>query len=190
MNTAKLIARILLLAMAAATLACNNDVNRSASPVLLTLSSEQVINVWDLAPGAQNCDQAVVNVTMTSILKNASEVDQRFNEVRLDRFRISYVRTDGGTLVPAPFVRSMNATIAPGNSATFGSFPVVLADAMTQAPFVSLLPGNGGRDPETGRQIIRMDVVMDVFGETLAGANVSSRVRFPLDFCYGCGGCS
>ena len=45
-------------------------------------------------------------------------------------------------------------------------------------------------DPETGRQIVRMDVIMDFFGETLSGSNVAGRTRFTLDFCYDCGGCS
>ena len=43
---------------------------------------------------------------------------------------------------------------------------------------------------ETGRPIVGLDVVVEVFGETLAGERVSGSTRFPLDFCFDCGGCS
>jgi hypothetical protein len=35
-----------------------------------------------------------------------------------------------------------------------------------------------------------MDVIVEIFGQTLAGENVSGSTRFPLDFCFHCGGCS
>jgi hypothetical protein len=35
-----------------------------------------------------------------------------------------------------------------------------------------------------------MDVLVELFGETLAGERVSGSTRFPLDFCYNCGGCA
>jgi hypothetical protein len=93
--------------------------------------------------------------------------------------------------VPAPFVRSVDLLVPVGGGATnLQSFVVFQADAVRQQPFAALLPQNGGRDPETGRPIVRMDVIMDFFGETLAGSNVSARTRFTLDFCFQCGGCA
>jgi hypothetical protein len=34
-----------------------------------------------------------------------------------------------------------------------------------------------------------MDVIIEVFGQTIAGENVSGSTRFPIDFCYHCQGC-
>jgi hypothetical protein len=67
---------------------------------------------------------------------------------------------------------------------------VIEADALTQAPFAALRPQNGNRDPETGRPVVKLEVVLEVFGDTLAGDNVSDSTAFPLEFCYACGGCA
>ena len=111
--------------------------------------------------------------------------------VSVTRYRVSYVRTDGGTQVPSPFVRTIDILVASnGTDAGLGSFTILTSDAINQAPFAALFPQNGGRDPETGRGTVRMDVIVEIFGETLAGANVAGRTRFPLDFCFNCGGCA
>jgi hypothetical protein len=185
--------RMTLIAAAMAALSCSNELNRSASPVLLLVTNTQDIHQIDLA-GGTGCDATIGSISVTATLKNpASDVTQTFNQVRITRYRVSYVRTDGGTAVPAPFVRSTDLLISPGGAGTpLSDFLVLTADQVTQAPFASLLPQNGGRDPETQRRVVRMDVIVDVFGETLAGTNVSGRTRFPLDFCYQCSplGCS
>jgi len=173
------------------SLSCGGDITRNASPIELVVTNTQILQRIDLA-GGTNCDQNVGTIQLRALLKNTSTgVDQRFNDVRITRYRVSYIRTDGGRLVPAPFVRSMDSFLAAGGSATsLSSFLIIQGDAITQAPFVSLLPTNGGRDPDTGRPRIGLDVIIEVFGQTLAGENVSGRTRFPLDFCYNCGGCS
>ena len=79
--------------------------------------------------------------------------------------------------------------ITTDNDAQLSDFLVIEPDALVQAPFVALLPQNGGRDPDTQRPIVKMDVIMEFFGETLGGSNVYDATRFPLDFCYDCGGC-
>jgi hypothetical protein len=60
---------------------------------------------------------------------------------------------------------------------------------LRRAPFVALQPQNGGRDPETGRTVVQVDVTVEVFGETLAGDNVYDATTFPLESCFACGGC-
>ncbi|MEA2569581.1 MAG: hypothetical protein QOI24_1582 [Acidobacteriota bacterium] len=175
-----------------AALSCS-EVNRQSSPVLLTLTNSQNFNQIDLSGGA-GCTGSVGTVLIeTRTIQNTAnqgvDVNNRLNDVRITRYRVSYSRTDGGKMVPAPFVRSMDVLIAPGGSATLSRFLVLEGDAFNQAPFAALLPQNGSRDPETGRPIVKMEVVLEVFGETLAGENVSASTRFPLDFCYACGGC-
>jgi hypothetical protein len=187
----KLISTALVVAMSVISFSCGNDFTRSASPVELVLTNDQELNRIDLSPTAVGCDTRLGTVQVRAILKAPSNVDQRFNDVRLTRYRVSYVRTDGGTLVPAPFVRTIDVLVTPGGAGSdLGGFLAFQTEAFNQAPFASLLPINGGRDPETGRTVVRMDVVLEVFGETLAGSNVSGRTRMPLDFCFNCGGCA
>jgi len=175
-----------------AAMSCS-EVNRQSSPVLLTLTNSQNFNQIDLS-GGTGCTGTVGSVQMTTrVIQNTAnggtDVNNRLNDLRLTRYRISYQRTDGGTVVPAPFVRSMDVVISPGGSAALSQFLVIEGDAFNQAPFAALLPQNGGRDPQTARPVVKMDVILEVFGETLAGENVSASTRFPLDFCYACGGC-
>jgi len=170
---------------------CSGDINRSSSPVELVVTNSQNINQFDLKLGAPNCNQDVGTILMSAIVKNTNTADNRFNDVRITRYRVSYVRTDGGHAVPATFVRSIDTLLtANGGSTSLSKFLIVEGDALNQAPFASLLPLNGGRDPETGRPLVKMDVIVEVFGQTLAGENVSGSTRFPLDFCFDCGGCA
>ena len=177
-----------------------NDINRQASPVSLIVSDTQKLHLIDLAgdvPGSTTCQQNVDIVHLTTVLvqppfanpnPNVSNAD--LNQVKIDRYQVSYVRADGGHLVPAPFVRSTSIVIAAGGSGDPGSLQLVDPNALNQAPFAALLPQNGGVDPETGKRIITMDVITTFFGQTLAGERVSGSTRMTLDFCFSCGGCS
>jgi hypothetical protein len=187
----KRVSNIWIIAVAALVFGCSGDINRSSSPVELVVTNTQNLNRFDLLVGAANCDQDVGSVLMQAIVKNSATADNRFNDVRITRYRVSYVRTDGGHAVPATFVRSIDTLLtANGGNTALSKFLVVESDALNQAPFASLLPVNGGRDPETGRPVVKMEIVLEVFGQTLAGENVSGSTRFPLDFCFDCGGCA
>lgn len=176
----------LMITAAMAAVSCNNELTRDASPVQLLVTNTQTISQIDLA-GGTGCDQKIGTINVTATIKNPNvNTPQQYNAVRLSRYRVSYVRTDGGTAVPAPFVRSMDQLVTTGASTPLNDFLILTSDQLLQAPFASLLPQNGSRDPETNRSVVGMDVIVDVFGETLAGSNVSGRTRFPLDFCYRC----
>jgi hypothetical protein len=175
-----------------AALSCS-EANRQSSPVTLTLTNSQNFNQIDLSGGA-GCTGSVGSVLMTTrtvqnVANGGENVNNALNDVRLTRYRVSYSRADGGSTVPASFVRPMDVVIGPNGTASLSQFLVLEGDAFNQAPFAALLPQNGGRDPQTGRPIVKMEVVLEVFGETLAGQNISASTRFPLDFCYACGGC-
>ncbi|HKB79896.1 MAG TPA: hypothetical protein VKH35_09295 [Thermoanaerobaculia bacterium] len=183
-----------------ATGSCS-DANKQSSPVTLLVTTDQVLHTIDLSPGALNCNQEIGTVLMQAIQVQSSgsnlappsnplQSPADLNVVKIDRYQVSYVRIDGGHLVPSPFVRSISTSLTPGGAGQSTSFVAFDPNALNQAPFAALLPQNGGIDPETGRRVITMDLVLTVFGQTLAGEKVSGNTRFSLDFCYSCGGCS
>lgn len=180
-------ALLLVALLAASLLSCSGEVTDSSSPVQLIVTNSQNLSTLDLA-GGENCDQDVGTINMRVMSLNGQS--GQLLQVRVNRYRVSYQRTDGGKAIPAPFVRSMDTLIGVGESGSLSKFTIVEGDALVQAPFVSLLPQNGGRDPDTGRPIIKMDVIVEIFGETLGGDRVYDSTRFPLEFCYACGGCS
>lgn len=184
--------RLMVLAAIAAVVVggCSNELANNSSPVELIVTNTQAISQIDLAPNSdQDCDADIGTINMQVIAKREG-ITGNFNQVRITRYRVSYQRTDGGRLIPAPFVRSIDSLISVGGTGALTNFIVVEGSALTQAPFVALLPQNGGRDPDTGQRTVKMDVIVEIFGETLGGDNVYDSTRFPLDFCYDCGGCA
>jgi hypothetical protein len=172
-----------------AMLSCN-AVNRETSPVLVEVSGTQTLNQVDLAPNAPGCNTSIGTVQISVRQKNAKNTggDANLNDVRLTRYQVEYQRTDGGKLVPPGFVRSTAQLLtANGAAVTLSDFVAFETNAFNQAPFAALLPVNGNRDPETGLNYVKMDLILTVYGETLAGDRVSGSARFPLNFCYNCG---
>ncbi|HEU5163691.1 MAG TPA: hypothetical protein VFV54_11130 [Thermoanaerobaculia bacterium] len=185
------IGKLLAMTMALAALSlsgCNEGPMRTASPVELVATIDQELHVLDFADA--DCGE-VGTVTLRNLIKRTdTETDVRFLDVVVSSYRVSYRRTDGGTQVPAPFVRTLSMLIpAGGNGTDLGSFLLFEPGAVNQAPFAALRPSNGGVDPETGKRNVTMEVIFDFFGKTLSGDDVSARARMELTFCQGCGGC-
>ena len=181
---------VALLALAGTS--CNtSDYERNTSPVALIVTNTTTLNTIDVL-GGTGCGVNTSTINLQAIVKNPTTitditVNPAFNNVRITRYRVAYVRTDGGTLVPASFVNSIDILLTPGGSSS-GKFVIFRADAFSQAPLAALSSGTG-RDVETNRPFVNIDVVVEIFGQTLAGENVSGSTRFPLTFCANCGGC-
>lgn len=163
-----------------------DDVAREQTPVELVATFEQDVLLFDLSDAA--CP-GPGTLLLRAIKKTDTAAPDTFLDVRLQRMRISYRRTDGGTVAPDSFVTTMSGLVPIGGDATVNSFFIFDTNALDNAPFASLVPANGGFDPETGNQIIKLDVIIEVFGETLSGEPVFGRTEFPLSVCFSCGGC-
>ena len=187
--TRKPISIAAVLLAVAAFAGCSNELTKNAAPVELVVTNTQNLHRLDVAPNDDaDCDESVGTINMQVIPKSSSTTGS-FVQVRVTRYRVSYQRIDGGRQVPSSFVRSIDSLIGVGESGTVDQFVILEGSAVNQAPFAALLPQNGGRDPETGQRFVKMDVIVEIFGETLGGDNVYDATRFPLEFCYDCGGC-
>src|SRR5260370_35960702 len=157
----------------------------------LVVSTTQILRQIGLAGagvGSTKCQQSIGRVHILALqlsppTTNPNLTPANLNQVKIDRYRVSYVRADGGHLVPAPFVRSISSLVNVGSTAEATGFQAFDPTALNQAPFAALLPQNGGRDPETGRAIGPMDLILEVFGTTLAGERVSGTTRMTLALC-------
>lgn len=180
---AKLKANLTLALVVVALTAACSEANRSSAGVELIGTTSQDVLVIDLL----NPPETALGTILLQAIQTGTTSDARFLDVNLVNYRVSYERTDGGTQVPQAFVRTTSGVIAVGGGASaLNSFQIFTSEQLDQAPFVALLPQNGGRDPQTGQPIVKMNAVVDIFGETLSGKNVSTRVRIPLWFCAGC----
>jgi hypothetical protein len=186
MKKSKLLAVVALAAVS--VLGCSSELTESAAPVELLVTHIQRLSVLDVEPGNEaTCNAEIGTITMQVRPRNPNASGSQ-SAVRITRYQVSYRRTDGGTVVPVSFVRAIDTLIAVGGSAG-SDFSLFQLGAFSQAPFAALLPQNGGRDAETLRPVIGMEVGLDVFGETLGGDNVTDSTTIPLEFCYDCGGC-
>src|SRR5436190_20922070 len=130
-----------------------NDINRQAAPIDLVVTNTQLLTRIDLAgdpPGSTNCQGFIGTIHILAIQLQPSSSNPNLtaadlNQVKIDRYRVSYVRADGGHLVPAPFVRSISTLVGIGQASDASNFQVFDPNAILQAPFVALLPQNGGR---------------------------------------------
>jgi hypothetical protein len=189
MGTKKIafIATVMLLSVA--VLSCNS-VARESSPVLLVVSGTQNLNQIDLRPGAAGCATSLGTVQLSVRLLQTNAPRTDLDDVKLDRYQVTYQRTDGGKLIPPTFVRSTAQVLTAGGGAVaLSDFIAFETNALNLAPFAALLPQNGGKDPDTGLGFVKMDIILTVYGSTLAGERVSGSARFPVNFCYNCGGC-
>lgn len=200
MNTVK-IQRLLAMTLGLAALTmsgCQEGAN-NPSPIDLVARVQQHFQVVDVT--ATSC-QVIGSVFLRPIVKDANPVDGRFLDVRLTSYRVTYRRTDGGTLAPQTFTRTLSMVLprdvettinlrlpVPGDVPEPDSLLILDTAAINQAPFAALRGSNGGVDPETGRRNVTLEAVIDFFGETLSGENVAARTRMEYTACVGCGAC-
>jgi len=178
------------------TFSCDEDINQQGSPVLLVANVTEAMSQIDFTD--PECSPAVV-YSIRAIPKRTTvpggtgtvEADVRFLDVVIRTMRTSFVRVDGGTVVPPPLVENLSFLVpATGEASEIPARLIFPVEYLREAPFVALTAGAGGRDPETGQPFVRMDMVVEFFGETLAGDPVYTSLRWPATFCFNCGGCA
>jgi hypothetical protein len=191
----KKLALIVAIALPSVAILSCNSVARESGSVELVVGGTQLINQIDLQGGASGCATSLgtVNIRILPLQPQndpTRPVQTQFLDVKLDRYQVSYQRTDGGKLVPPSFVRSTAQVITlTGGTQSLSDFIAFETNALNQAPFAALLPQNGGKDAETGLSFVKLNIILTVFGQTLAGDRVQGSATFPINFCYNCGGC-
>lgn len=183
---------VALITLALIVVGCNNDISRSSAPVELLMSTtSQPIATFDIAAATSTaCQQNVSNVLIENRLKNPATSSTTFLDVHLTRYRVTWTRTDGGKQVPAAVDSAMDLLVAAGGTSSTAIFHLGQFDIFSQSPFAALLPQNGGKDPDTGSTHLKFNITTTVFGQTLAGDNVSASSTIPLEVCFNCGGCT
>ncbi len=151
---------------------CTNTQGETESPVFITVNIELqpgFINVANVAP------VQIDTITLRSALKDPAAVDTRgFADTQINSYRVTFTRTDGGTLVPPAQTFGAGVVVPVNGTATLENFPVLYGPALQQSPFDQLLPFNGGIDRETGRDEIDTAFNLTFYGQTVSGHRVES----------------
>jgi hypothetical protein len=172
MKTKTLTALALVAALAFAS-GCTNPQGESESPVFITVDLEEqpgFVNVATPAP------VQVDTILLNSELKDPDATDpQGMADAQINSYRVTFTRTDGGTIVPQAQTFGCGVVVPSGGEATLNNFPILYETALQQSPFDQLLPFNGGIDRETGRDEIDTAFNLTFYGTTVSGKRVQSQ---------------
>jgi len=116
-------------------------------------------------------------VNIDSVITTPAGGSSSLMDVELNTIEITYARADTGTRTPMPFVYNVVGSVPAGGQLTYSDLPVMTVDQLRGDPLRDLLYENGAVDSETGASIIKINLTMRVFGQTLAGVDVSSVPR-------------
>jgi hypothetical protein len=163
---------------------CSADyVTDSQAQVLLVVTS---INsgspiLSDVREDSGTIINCPTEVALTSILKNPNSPVLDTEKVVLQRYDVSYVRSDGraveGVDVPYRFSAPLTATLGPGDELTI-SIDIVRHQAKIEQPLSSI----------TGLDIVEMTANVTFYGETISRQNVSASGAATIRFADYAGG--
>jgi hypothetical protein len=171
------------IALALVMVACGADyVEQGKSTVLLVLQSITSGSggapiLADVRTGEQNdsITNCVASVGMALFLKNPNNPGNPTETVVLQRYDVSYVRSDGraveGVDVPYRFSEPMTASITPGETATV-SIDIVRHQAFLEQPLSQIAAGS----------IVEITANVTFYGETVSRQTVSASGAVSIRF--------
>jgi hypothetical protein len=135
---------------------------------------------------ALGIDVAIEDLTVQSNAKSPDVTLGSQQDVRITRWVITPERTDGGTTASPQAIFDQGIIVPAGGSTDLENWRVYPVEFLDEVPLARLLPENGGVDPETGNRNIRQRLVLQMFGETMSGKQVST-IPQPIQFNFFCG---
>ncbi len=167
-----------------ATVSCggNSTLNETEAVVFLTVDVTQYNPEIDVS---QTFDVSVDSMNIDSHSKDPNGALTANQDVNLTRWVITPYRTDGGTAASPQWVHDTGVYVPAGGSAALTNYRVYPAEYLRQPPLNSLLPENGGVDPETGQNHIRQSLRIEIYGTTVSGKSVKAEKTLAFNFTYG-----
>ncbi len=138
------------------------------------LESDVVIN-----PPSGKCYYVIgdlAKVTFTAKLLSPTRTPTFYNDIRVYRYRVRYIRTDGrnveGVDVPYSYEGAMDVYV-PVNGTVSWSFDIVRTTAKEESPLIELANTNNA---------IEAIAIIDFYGEDMAGNKVTASGRLSVHF--------
>lgn len=119
----------------------------------------------------------VPQLTVRSIPAQPDGVTSALMDVELEKLEVLFERSDAGTRVPPPYVVDVLGTVPIAGTLNLNNWDVMSFEQFRTPPLSDLKFENGGVDAETGLNVVRLDLIIRVFGRTRAGDEVASVPR-------------
>ena len=158
--------------------------NESAPTILIIDRINAVTDPFgDVLSRSGTIPDDLIEVLFTAHLKASTSppgtpASPELGDVVLERYEVTFVRTDGGTAVPRGFQRAMNARVrltphgAENRFVTTVDLTILPATSKSQPPISFLI--DPGLEPDTGFVNIQLDATIRFFGHTIAGEPVTA----------------
>lgn len=165
----------ILAALALVAVSCggNSTLDDTEAAVVITVAVDQYNPDIDICTMA-GIDVAIDDMSVSSAPKTPGMILGSNNDVNITRWVITPSRSDGGTTASPEWVIDQGVYVPAGGTTDLENWRVYPAEYFQLAPLSSLLPENGGFDPETGNRNIRQTLRVQLFGQTVSGKAVSS----------------
>ncbi|MCU0292818.1 MAG: hypothetical protein MUF10_12650 [Thermoanaerobaculaceae bacterium] len=176
---------VALCSVAAAVMAGCSGSNHSAdtdAPVYLTVDITK--GVAD-APVNLGADVIIPSMSIKSFPKAPGANLSSQDDVVLDQWVVTFRRTDGGTATSPAWNNTYNVYVPNGGTATLENYRIMPVEYLSQPPLNQLFPENGGFDRETGKDNIRQELTISLYGKTIGGRKVSLTFPVTIRFYYG-----
>jgi hypothetical protein len=167
---------------------CNERFDDSASPLWFTVtsitpSSTPFGDVYDSSTNSFHPDTVDVGLEAHFADQNEPPSGSAYTTIQVDRYRVSFSRTDGGVEVPAGFEQSLSVQVeAEGAEVLISGLVILRADQKLQPPLVYLTPLSYGFEPSTGYTTIACNCLVEFFGHTLDGEQVYAAGGVGINF--------
>lgn len=161
----------------------------SPAPVILVVGSVSQTSdpFGDVLTSGGTVPEDTLQVNFTARLKNPTDLTApAMQDILIQRYEVTYERTDGGTAVPQGFQRSVNARVRitphgqQNELLTTLDVTVVPSTSKTQPPISHLI--SPGVEPGTGFVNIQVRATIRFFGETVSGVPVSASASVGINF--------
>jgi len=178
-----LLAAVMALALLAFGCTAENDIDNTNNNVILVLDGLAPISdpFGDVITGTGTILDDTLSATFSAHLKapistNPLIVIPALQEVVLERYEVTFTRTDGGTAVPAGFTRGIalrvRLTEEGADELVSSTITLVIVPSTQKAqPPISFLV-SPGIEPDTNFTNIQVTANITFFGRTLAGNRV------------------
>ena len=160
---------------------CESRTDRSEGGVLLSITD------FDGLPVRVNVNGTTLvqigSITIQNVPKNPDADTSALMNVEMQSYEVRYERVDGGNRVPPPLVEGIFGIAPVNGNETYDNLVIMGAEQLLNPPLEDLLFVNGGIDPETGSQVIKIRFRIRFFGRTLTGDAVATEpANFDIEF--------
>ena len=127
-----------------------------------------------------------ISIDFVARMKNPADLTQPgLQDIVLERYEVTFTRTDGGSAVPAGFTRSINSRVRVTPHGQQNEFLTtvgitILPSTMKSQPPISHLI-TVGFEPATGYINIQVDAAIRFFGHTVAGDAISASANYGIN---------